>query len=137
MESIKYILTTVKNDLAADMPALLADANLRNFTVYEVGESRNAKDIGIFVYKDTYSFSLTEERLTIIIQAQLKGIGTIEEAAEYEDVILDYFREYNPRKIGATSLDQIESDTWPASQGQGAIVFIYLSYSENKDGCDE
>ena len=125
MESIKYILTTIKTDLAADMPTLLADANLRNFTVYEIGESRNAKDIGLFVYKDTYSFSEKEERLTIIIQAQLTGTGTIESAAEYEDVILDYFREYSPRKIGATSLDQIESDTWPTAQGQGVIIFIY------------
>ena len=136
MKSISTILSTLLTDISTALPALLTAAGLDNFDKYAIGQSRNPKEKGLFLYKDTYRTDETSENLIIIFQAQLLGINE-EDAADYEDVFLAYFKSYSPQRIGATSLDSIESDTWPIQQSQGAFIFMYLTFSEEKDGCDD
>lgn len=136
MKPISTILSTLKTDIETALPALLATAGLANFAQYEIGQSRNPREKGLFIYKDTYRVTVSDESLIIIIQAQLQGINE-ETSADYEDEIIDYFKTYNPARIGATSLDSIESDTWPIQNSQGAFIFFYLTFTQEKDSCDD
>lgn len=135
MKSIGTILSTLLADISAALPSLITAAGLENFDTYAIGQSRNPKEKGLFIYKSDYRTSVDNESLTMIIQAQLSGIDE-ETSADYEDVLLDYFRTYNPQRIGATGLDSIDSDTWPIERSQGTFIFMYLSFSQDKDGCD-
>lgn len=136
MKSIYAILTQFQTDLAADLPALLTTAGLSTLDNYVIGESRNAREKALCIYKDSLRMDDTTNYLSLIFQAQLYQVD-FETGAKYEDVIMSYLRAYNPAEIGMNIIDGLESDTWPMENSSGVLIFFTLQFSEPLDGCDE
>ena len=71
MKSIYNILTQLQTDLATDLPALLTASGLTLLDNYVIGESRNAREKAICIYKDnTLHF---ESGATITLEPQTDG----------------------------------------------------------------
>jgi len=136
MKSIYDILQTLKTDLSDDIPALLETACLDDFDVYTIGGSRNPKEKALCVYKDTVRKDALQNILSLIVQAQLTGVDEIT-GAKYEDVLIDYFKSYNPEYIEMHILDTMESGTFPIDQSQGMIILMTIQFTEMLDGCDD
>ena len=135
MKSIYAILTQFQTDLAADLPAVLTTAGLTLLDNYVIGESRNAREKALCIYKDSLRMDDTTNYLSLIFQAQLYQVD-FETGAKYEDVIKDYFRAYKPSEIGMVLIDGLESDTWPMENSSGVLIFFTLQFSEPLDSCD-
>ena len=135
MKSIYAILTQFQTDLAADLPALLTTAGLVHFDNYVIGNSRNPKEKALCIYKDSFREDDIRRDLSLIFQAQLAGVD-FEDAAKYEDVLLNYFFNYQPSEIKMNILEGVESDTWPIDNNQGVFIFFTVQFSEMLDGCD-
>ena len=136
MKSIYEILTQFQTDLAADLPALITTAGLTALDNYVIGESRNAREKALCIYKDSLRMDDTTNYLSLIFQAQLYQVD-FETGAKYEDVIMSYLRAYKPSEIGMVLIDGLESDTWPMENSSGVLIFFTLQFSEPLDGCDE
>jgi hypothetical protein len=87
------------------------------------------------MYKDTVRSDDLQNSLSLIFQAQLTGVDE-ETGAKYEDVLLDYLKEYSPDNIEMNILDAIESGSFPIDQSQGMILIIAVQFSEMLDSCD-
>lgn len=135
MKKIHDILTQFQTDLAADIPALLTAAGLVQLDNYVIGESRNAREKALCIYKDSLQMDDTQNSISIIFQAQLYGID-FETAAKYEDVFLNYFINYKPSEIGMNILMGLNSDTWPMENSSGALIFFTIQFTEELDSCD-
>jgi len=135
MKSIYEILTQFQTDLSSDLPDLLTAESLTNFQNYVIGESREARETALCVYKDSLRMDDTQNLLSLIFQAQLYKVD-FETAAKYEDVIKDYLKSYNPEEIGMNILDGIDTDTWPMENSSGVLIFFTVQYTEELDGCD-
>ena len=135
MKSIYNILTQFQTDLAADLPALITTAGLTALDNYVIGESRNAREKALCIYKDSLRMDDTTNYLSLIFQAQLYQVD-FETGAKYEDVIMSYLRAYKPSEIGMTIQDGLESDTWPMENSSGVLIFFNLQFSEPLDSCD-
>ena len=135
MKSIYEILTQLQTDLSADLPDLLTAESLADFNNYVIGESREARETALCVYKDSLRMDDTQNLLSLIFQAQLYKVD-FESAAKYEDIIKDYLNDYNPEEIGMNILEGLDIDTWPMDNGSGVLIFFTVQYREELDGCD-
>ena len=136
MKTIYQILTQFQTDLASDIPALLITAGLPQLDNYVIGESRNAREKAICIYKDNLRMDDLQNSLSLIFQAQLYQTD-FEVAAKYEDVFMQYFLKYKPSETGMNILDGLNSDTWPMENSSGVLIFFSVQYIEYKDVCDD
>lgn len=135
MKPLYETLIQIHADLQANIPALLYDNDLADFSVYKIGGSRNAKETGLFVYQDEIGISYDRESISIILQLQLFNVDGIA-AAQYTDVVSEYIRDYNTQNIGMDLLDEIKIDSWPIDQNATTFVYINCAWSASLDSCD-
>lgn len=135
MKSIHAILTQFETDLGVDLPDLLTAQSLPAIDEIIIGGSRDSKKKTICIYKDRFRTDMNQNSLSIIFQCQLNGINE-EIASKYEDVLLNYFKQYSPTQIEMNILDFIETETFPVDQTQGTFIIFTVQYLEHLDGCD-
>lgn len=135
MKSIYNTLQTFKEDLEEDLPALLETACLDNFDIYTTGDSRDSKIKALCIYKDTVRKDDSQNILSMIFQAQLSGVNE-DTGAKYEDVLINYFMDYDPQNIEMNIVDALESGTFPIDQSQGVFIIIAVQFLEMLDSCD-
>jgi hypothetical protein len=135
MRDFDEILNQLKSDLEADIPALLAAESLDDFAEYKIGGSKNPDETGLFIYLENGRLSVNLDRLTIIVQLQLHKVEEID-SAKYASAVSNYLLDYDSGRIGFTSLDEIEVDSWPIEKNQTTFVYIVYTWFDEKDSCD-
>lgn len=136
MNAIPDILDKFKIDLSTDIPALLTAEGLDNFEKYTVGGSRKENERALCIYKQSASFSVTENILKLFFQLQLFQTD-YDTAEEYGQVVFDYLSAYDPADVGMSFINKIDSDSWPDENNSTTFIFISLEYKELLDGCDQ
>jgi hypothetical protein len=135
MKPIADILTILQADLSAALPALITAAGLTDFEVYKIGGSRNAKQIGLFIYHDDLNITYDQETVTIIVQLQLYNIDGLP-SAQYTDIVSEYLRDYEPGRIECDLLQGMSIDTWPLDQNSTTFVYLTCTWTSELDSCD-
>ena len=130
------ILDTLRTDLATDLPDLITAAGLPALDNYVIGQSRNENEKAICVYGDEQRKDSTRYNLSLIFQAQLKGVS-YEDGIKYHDVIYDYLFEYKPENIEYNILDNLQSEIWPMERSQGVFLFFSAQYFADQDSCND
>jgi len=141
MKPIADILTQIKADAYADLPGILYDAELTDFSVYEIGQSRDESDLAFFVAQDNMNLSASQDSLNLVYQLQLPNVSVLD-AAKYTDAVVlwilgnDSTPGYDFQRIGFYGLDSVSIDTWPNVNDSATIIFFDLTLTDIKDGCD-
>jgi hypothetical protein len=135
LKPLHDILTILKSSAETDLPSLLISAALENFAVYHVGPSRNAKEIGLFIYQDNSNMAYDRETISVMVQLQLYNISGLD-AAKYTDIVSEYFRDYEPANIECDMLQMLDVDSWPLDENSTSYVYITCTWTSELDSCD-
>lgn len=136
MKTLNSILTQLKTDIAADLPALLGIAGVSDFARYEVGNSKDPQEIGFFIYQNITNLMLDQNAVSIIFQMQLYQVEYLE-AAIYQDVLTTYLKAYSPANIGCDLLRKMEADIWPIEHVAGSYCFVVANWTDELDDCSD
>jgi hypothetical protein len=129
------ILSVLKTDAASEIPDILYNYGLTDFSVYEIGQSRDERQLGFFIYPDAVNINNSMEKYQIVFQLQLPGV-TVDQVAKYTDAVAEWLSGYDMQKIGFTDIENISIDTWPNAKDRSSFVYFDVIFSEQKDSCD-
>ena len=134
MNSLFTILEKLKLDIKTDFPALLSSSGVDNFAKYKIGTSRNAEEMGFFIYFDNDGFDKEQNKLSLILQMQLYKKEELE-GAKYRDVLREYILDYDTNLIGMDILEKIEIISWGLERTATTFYVAMVTFSESIDSC--
>lgn len=133
--TIKQKLDLIKDDAAATLPTILATAGLSDFDTY-LAEPPNDEEKNQFcVYPDITRSNDTERDFDIICQLQL-ATKTARESYDYQDIVNNYFIEFDPETIGKQIRGEILSENFPPEEHSGAIIIFTVEFQDDIDDCN-
>jgi len=135
MKSLYDILTQLQLDTSTDLPALLATAGLDDFEIYHIGQSKDAQQLGFFIYQNDIKIGYDTNSISIIFQLQLYQVDDLT-ASKYSDVIIDYFKKYDPNNLKMDYRNSLEYDYYPMETNSANFAFIVAEWQEEIDSCE-
>ena len=126
--------TTIKNELASVLPALLTSASLADFEVYQDEPPRIAEQRALCVYVANETFSQDMRTVGILIQAQLYQIKNVN---AYHDVIMSaIINNLGAELVGMQNVETVDADIWPFSRNvSSSFAYYELTYISDLDDC--
>ncbi len=136
MIQLSAVLAAIKTAAQNDLPALLYDADLSDFAVYHIGASRDAEQVGLFIYMNPYHYEYERESVEAIIHLQLYQQEE-QDAATYTDVVKNWLASLDPSTLGCDILQSLEVDPYYDVKDRTSFVFIYPTWARDRDTCDK
>lgn len=135
MKSEQAILNKILDLCKRDLPGLLTYAELSDFVHYQLGASKVADALGLYVSRATYGFTLDRQSVQIFVTLQLPKCDE-ETCARYDDVVKKYLASISPVLVGFDKLESLNVDSWSPTTELAAITFIDVTWSHENDDCD-
>lgn len=128
-------LEIIRAKAAADLPAILAAESLDDFQKYLVGPPDNSEERQFAVYLDQTIDDEPNDDFNIIIQAQLHNIAPVV-SYDYQQIINDFIKAFDPSLIDETIRDQILGDNWPVNENSSTIIIFSIRFKTSVDDCN-
>lgn len=135
MKSEQAILNKILDLCKRDLPTLLTYAELADFVHYQLGASKVADALGLYVSRATYQHSIDRQSIQIIITLQLPKCSE-ETCSQYDDIVKGYIFSISPTLLGFDKLESLNVDSWSPTTELAAITFIDVTWSHENDDCD-
>jgi hypothetical protein len=134
---IKPILEYIKASAEIDIPVAIYnyDENLSDFDKYHIGASRDAKQLGFFVYSNDGDFTYSRSNVSVMIYLQLYQTEELDVAA-YIDVVSEWVSRLDLSDYGLDMLENLNYESYYVQTERSAHVFIVASWSREQDDCD-
>lgn len=135
MKDFDEILTQLKTDLTANLPALLDAESLSDFDEYDYGPAEDANKLGLYIYMAPGNSDYYQNNFTVIIELQLYNIDELAKA-KYGKVVYKYMSSYNPANIGMVGLENVSWESWPIEENSSSFFYVIPTWKEELDSCD-
>jgi hypothetical protein len=133
--SVKENLELLKNKVEADVPALIADAELTSLDEYVFGGPTDSENLSLGFYLGPGDEDPEMIRFKPVMQLQLKGIQYVD-GLKYFDILSDYLDGLDPVNVGMVNTERISYTEYPPDETGTTFFIFYIEYNKERDDCD-